>query len=430
MDGAYDIRDFPPFAVTVDLVALTIRDDRLSVLLVRRGREPFRGRWALPGGFVQRGPGKRDESLDEAAAREFEEETGLPLEAAYLTQLGAYGDPGRDPRGNIVTVAYLAVAPSGREPRAGGDAAAARWQPVGLVLSGKLKLAFDHGRIVADAVRRSRELIETTALALAFCDEPFTMPQLRRVYEAVWDLPPDTLDAGNFHKRMLGVPGLIEPAEDDDRFVAAMRTQAAGRGRPPQLFRAGPLVREKGPAARLDRAIERPWETRREWWAGPLPRSRPVDAPAARRRPMPAADAARPSPSMPAPRSSAGAPPRDLAPGDLATATRRARHLIWQRGLAGRGVSYGELAAELGLHWYSGDLFAVLDALTRDEVAAGGPLVSVLVTGQKSGLPNERFFRLAEELGRTVARPREFAEAERAAALAWIRAHPERATAE
>ena len=100
---------FPVFAVTVDVVALMLRDDQLSVLLIKRGEEPFKGRWSLPGGFVRRGPGHPDESLDDAARREFVEETGIELDAAYIAQLGAYGDPGRDPRGNVVTVAYLAV---------------------------------------------------------------------------------------------------------------------------------------------------------------------------------------------------------------------------------------------------------------------------------------------------------------------------------
>ena len=199
---------FPVFAVTVDVVALMIRDEQLSVLLVERGEEPFKHRWSLPGGFVRRGPEHPAESLDDAARREFAEETGIELEAAYLTQLGAYGDPGRDPRGNVVTVAYLAVAPTRSRPQAGGDARRARWMHVSTVLEAEGALAFDHSRILADAVQRTSELVESTALGVAFCSHWFTVPYLRHVYEVLWDLPRDTLDPGNFHHRVMGLTGL------------------------------------------------------------------------------------------------------------------------------------------------------------------------------------------------------------------------------
>ena len=181
---------FPVFAVTVDVVALMLRDDQLSVLLVKRGEEPFKGRWSLPGGFVRRSPEQPDESLDDAARREFVEETGIELDAAYIAQLGAYGDPGRDPRGNVVTVAYLAIAPTSSRPKAGGDASYARWMHVSTVVeAGEGALAFDHGRILVDAVQRTSELVESTALGVAFCPYWFTIPYLRRVYENLWDLP-------------------------------------------------------------------------------------------------------------------------------------------------------------------------------------------------------------------------------------------------
>src|SRR4051812_6065066 len=127
--AAYDPRDFPAIAVTVDIVALTLRAGVLHVLLVERGGRPFQGAWALPGGFVRAGR----ESLDAAAARELAEETGLDatqLERVHLEQLGSYGDPGRDPRMPVVTVAYLAFAPDLPEARGGGDATAAAWIPV------------------------------------------------------------------------------------------------------------------------------------------------------------------------------------------------------------------------------------------------------------------------------------------------------------
>jgi 8-oxo-dGTP diphosphatase len=102
---AYRASDYPPFAVTVDLVVLTVRDDALQALVVRRGSAPFEGRWALPGGFVH-----VDEDVAAAAERELAEETGLRLTDVHLEQLATYGDPRRDPRMRVVSVAHLALA--------------------------------------------------------------------------------------------------------------------------------------------------------------------------------------------------------------------------------------------------------------------------------------------------------------------------------
>ncbi|USA00982.1 NUDIX hydrolase [Streptomyces lydicamycinicus] len=134
----YDPSAFPPFAVTVDLVVLTVRRHALCALAVRRGEPPFQGRWALPGGFV-----RADEDLEAAAARELTEETGLqaqtpagasPIYGAHLEQLATYGDPKRDPRMRVVSVAHLVLAPDLPAPRAGGDAHSARWAPVETLL--------------------------------------------------------------------------------------------------------------------------------------------------------------------------------------------------------------------------------------------------------------------------------------------------------
>jgi 8-oxo-dGTP diphosphatase len=220
--SAYDPSDFPPVAVTVDLVVLTIRDDGLQVLLVRRGEEPFAGALALPGGFV-----RPDEGLSQAAARELAEETRLTVGAAHLEQLASYGDPGRDPRMRVVTVAYLALAPEMPLPQAGTDAAEARWVTVADVLDGDV-LAFDHQRILADGVERARAKLEYTPLAAAFCPPEFTIAQLRRVYEIVWGT---SLDPRNFHRKVTGTPGFVLPAG----------TATTGdRGRPAQLYRPGP----------------------------------------------------------------------------------------------------------------------------------------------------------------------------------------------
>jgi 8-oxo-dGTP diphosphatase len=220
--SAYDPRGFPPAAVTVDLVVLTIRADDLEVLLVRRGEEPFADALALPGGFV-----RPDESLSEAAARELAEETRLTVGAAHLEQLASYGDPGRDPRMRVVTVAYLALAPEMPLPQAGTDAAEARWAAVDDVRDRDV-LAFDHQRILADGVERARAKLEYTPLAAAFCPPEFTIGQLRRVYEIVWGT---SLDPRNFHRKATGTPGFLVPAGT---------ATAGARGRPAQLFRKGP----------------------------------------------------------------------------------------------------------------------------------------------------------------------------------------------
>jgi len=129
------------FSVTVDLVVFTVREDVLCVLAVRRGVPAYRGRWALPGGFVG-----ESEGLVEAARRELAEETGLDDVRVHLEQLASYGDPKRDPRGRVVSVAYLALAAGLPEPTAGTDASDARWRPVAELLAAPGRLAFDHGR--------------------------------------------------------------------------------------------------------------------------------------------------------------------------------------------------------------------------------------------------------------------------------------------
>jgi 8-oxo-dGTP diphosphatase len=209
------------FAVTVDLVLLTIRAGELMILLVRRGVPPYRGRWALPGGFV-----KVEEDLPAAAVRELTEETGVASTAAHLEQLGTYGAPRRDPRGRVVTVAYLALLPDLPRPVAGTDAAAAAWHPV----ASPPRLALDHARIAADGIERARAKLEYTTLATAFLDEPFTLGDLRRVYEAVWA---ESLHEGNFRRKVLSTPGFVEPTGQ------SARTD----GRPAALYRRGGALR-------------------------------------------------------------------------------------------------------------------------------------------------------------------------------------------
>jgi 8-oxo-dGTP diphosphatase len=220
---SYDPRDYPAAAVTVDLVLLTVRDGQLSVLLVRRGVSPQRGRWALPGGFVQPG-----EDLGEAAARELAEETGLAELPVHLEQLATYGAPKRDPRMRVVTVVYLAIGPDLPDPVPGSDAAGARWMPVEQALAARPKLAFDHLSILGDGVERARSKLEYTPLGAAFCPQPFTVAELRGVYEAVWDT---ALDPRNFHRKVTSVEGFLQPTGESTR---------RNGGRPAQLYLPGP----------------------------------------------------------------------------------------------------------------------------------------------------------------------------------------------
>lgn len=197
--AGYDPAAFPPFAVTVDVAVFTVRRGALQVLLIERGVEPHRGAWALPGGFVG-----IDEDLDDAAARELAEETGIDPPAAYLEQLGSYGSPGRDPRMRVVTVAYWAVCANLPAPVGGSDAAYAHLAPVSKIERGGIALAFDHERIVRDAVERLRSKLEYTTLGAKFCPPEFTISELRKVYEAVWDT---SLDPGNFQRKVRGNRG-------------------------------------------------------------------------------------------------------------------------------------------------------------------------------------------------------------------------------
>ncbi|WP_369407240.1 NUDIX hydrolase [Microtetraspora malaysiensis] len=201
-----------------------MRESRLQILLVERGIEPYKGALALPGGFLQH----PEESLTAAAHRELSEEADMDVATLTLEHLGVYGDPGRDPRGRVVSVAFLAIAPWLPEPTAGTDAANAEWQEIDRVLSGELELAFDHRRIVADGVERARVKLEHSALATAFCGPTFTITDLQEVYEAVWGI---RLDPRNFYRKVQKTDGFI---------VAAGSERKSATGRPARLFKAGP----------------------------------------------------------------------------------------------------------------------------------------------------------------------------------------------
>jgi len=213
--------EYPRPAVTVDVVLFTIRSGELAVLVIRRGAPPFKGQWALPGGFVE-----ENESLERAASRELKEETGI--EQSTLEQLGAFGDPGRDPRGHTVSVAFYAFLVAPARPVAADDAADAQWVSVSALA--RQRFAFDHARIIAIAVERLREHLASfahgapTRHALELVPPRFTLSELQHVHEAVLGRQ---LDKRNFRAKLL-LRDLVEPV------ASAHRT---GRHRPAQLYR-------------------------------------------------------------------------------------------------------------------------------------------------------------------------------------------------
>jgi len=185
-------------AVTVDIVVLTILDDVLQVLLIERGGPPYVGQRALPGGFVRVDEGGvGGESLDDAAARELHEETGLAPSRVLLEQVGVFGRPGRDPRGRTITVAFMALVPPTLATfvRAGSDAAAARFAPV----ADATGLAFDHDAIVHAALTALRDDVRRGGpLAFSLVPDPFTIPELQAVHEVLLGTP---LHDGPFRRR-------------------------------------------------------------------------------------------------------------------------------------------------------------------------------------------------------------------------------------
>lgn len=264
----YDPAAFPPFAVTVDVVLLTMKDKRLHVLLIERGADPWYGAWALPGGFV-----RPDETLEEAAARELREETGVDA-SAHLEQVRAYGDPGRDPRMRVVTVGFLAVLPAPVLLAAGTDAAHAEYVPVDEVGPSGRRLAFDHEVILADAVERATEKLSLTSLATAFVRPEFTLADLREVYEGAWGVE---LDPGNFRRKVLATENFVTPtgrraSSGPEGGKPAETYRSVGRARlhppmqPPAADRAVPasslalrLSLDRSTALREEPAVWRVW---------------------------------------------------------------------------------------------------------------------------------------------------------------------------
>lgn len=206
--------EYPHPAVTVDVVIFTVRSDELKVLLIKRALEPFIGQWALPGGFVA-----MEESLLDAARRELREETGV--DAAYLEQLYTFGEPKRDPRERVISVAYYALMPSDAlEIKAASDAEGVGW----FGIDDLPRLAFDHPTILEMALQRLAAKLDYSTIAFQLMPEEFTMPELRHLYELITR---EELDARNFAKRILAL-NVIEPTGQDRR---------DGAHRPAKLYR-------------------------------------------------------------------------------------------------------------------------------------------------------------------------------------------------
>ncbi len=221
---AYDAAQFPRPSVTADIVVFTVRDKRLQVLLIQRKEWPFAGQWALPGGFVH-----PDETPDDAARRELAEETGVGN--VYLEQLRVFGEPRRDPRTWVITIAYTALIPSDTLVlRADTDAADARWWSLDSLPQ---PLAFDHAQILDTAVRALREKLETSsAVVRGLLPVRFTLSQMQEFYEILLGF---SLDRRNFRKWVL-TQGL----------VTATTQEVRGAHRPALLYEFAPDAPAKG----------------------------------------------------------------------------------------------------------------------------------------------------------------------------------------
>lgn len=184
-----EFKDYPKPAVTVDIVIFTVKDNDLQVLLVKRGVEPSKGMWALPGGFV-----KMDESLEDAAKRELEEETGV--KNVYLEQLYTFGDPKRDSRGRVVTVTYMALVNfEDVHLHASTDSDDVKFFPVKKLID----VAFDHKNIIEYGVKRLRWKFEYTGVAFSLLPSLFTLTMVQALYETVFE---KKFDKRNFRKKI------------------------------------------------------------------------------------------------------------------------------------------------------------------------------------------------------------------------------------
>ena len=189
---------YPHPAVTTDCVIFGFDGERLQVLLIERGIEPYKGKWAFPGGFL-----KMDETAEEGARRELKEETGL--DGAYMEQFHTFSAPERDPRERVITIAYYALVKI-QEVKGGYDAACARWFPLDDIPS----LAFDHDYILRMATQRLREQIHFQPIGFELLPEKFTLKELQLLYEAILGI---NFDRRNFSKKMMHLEILTDLEE-------------------------------------------------------------------------------------------------------------------------------------------------------------------------------------------------------------------------
>ena len=215
-------------SVTADIVILTVSEGDLKVLLIKRKAPPFQGMWATPGGFIE-----MNESLEQSAFRELQEETGV--ENVYLEQLYTFGDPGRDPRTRVITVAYLALVEASQlsnlHVQAGSDAAAANW----FSMYDLPELAFDHPKILDYALKRLRAKLEYTNVAFQLLPEKFTLTELQRIYQIIWG---KKLDKRNFRKQ-LSIRELGKTPESNSPYMLEEldETRPGGNYGPTKLYR-------------------------------------------------------------------------------------------------------------------------------------------------------------------------------------------------
>ncbi len=213
LPGASRLAHADRYAVAVDIVLFTIQDDSLKVLLLRRASPPFQGQWALPAGFV-----RNHESVDEAALRELQEDTGITR--VYLEQLYTFGDLDRDPRGRVVAVSYYAVVGWGQiQTKPAARPADKRWFPVHRLP----ELAFDHKQIISYALERLRNKVNYTSVAFQLLPKAFTLSELQRAYEVIVGR---SLDKRNFRKKMLQM-GILKDTREQ---------KVEGRQRPARLY--------------------------------------------------------------------------------------------------------------------------------------------------------------------------------------------------
>ena len=219
-----------PFAIAVNILVFTIQDDKIKILLRQRDRAPFRDRWVLPGGWVQ-----SNEALPEAAARTLREQTNITtagtLRGKPLSQFRSYYEPQRYPRRNVTTIVYWAIVTHSELAKALVDSpqTAATW-PYKTIDRGRIDLAFDHKRIIREGLKRTRRRLEGTTVATRFLPKRFTISDLRRVYELMWDTT--DIDPGNFQRKVLKCQDFLKTTTD--------KRPSLSSGPPATLYTAGP----------------------------------------------------------------------------------------------------------------------------------------------------------------------------------------------